>query len=695
MAKNLVIVESPAKAKTIGKFLGRSYKVVASVGHVRDLPKSKLGIDIENSYEPNYITIRGKGPVISELKKEAKKVDKIYLATDPDREGEAIAWHLAHILNIDLDDNVRVEFNEITKDAIKKAIKSPRKLDQDLIDAQQARRILDRLVGYKISPLLWKKIKKGLSAGRVQSVACKLICDREDEINSFIPEEYWSLNVLLNKDKDEFEANFIGKYIDKKEEKVNLKNKHEVDDVINSINRDRFVVDEIKRGVRRRNPYAPYTTSTMQQDASKKLGFTTKKTMIVAQQLYEGTDIKGEGTVGLITYMRTDSTRVSKEAVDAAKEYIIENYGKEYSNGGKDYSKKSKKNSQDAHEAIRPTGIFRDPKQIESSLTKDQYKLYKLIWDRFIGSQMSPAKYDTLSVNILSNDNLFRTTGSILVFPGFLKVYITVDEEEKDKKLPNLAEGDTLKLIDVLPKQHFTQPPSRYSESSLIKTMEELGIGRPSTYAPTISTILARDYVYLEKKLFYPTELGVLVNDLLKEYFNNIVNEEFTADLEDKLDEIADGDLAWRSVVDNFYGDFKDVLSKAEEEIDKIEIQDEVTDEICEKCGRNMVIKMGRFGKFLACPGYPECKNTKALLDKINVKCPSCDTGEVVRKRSKKGRVFFGCTNYPECEFVSWNEPVEEKCPKCGEYMILKRSKKGNSISCTNKECGYVKTNIN
>ncbi len=691
MAKNLVIVESPAKAKTIGKFLGRSYRVVASVGHVRDLPKSKLGIDIDNNYEPNYITIRGKGPVISDLKKEAKKSEKIYLATDPDREGEAIAWHLAHILDIGQDEKIRVEFNEITKEAIQKGIKSPRKLDQDLIDSQQARRVLDRLVGYKISPLLWKKIRKGLSAGRVQSVACKLICDREEEINKFDPKEYWSLTVLLNKDKDEFEANFIGKYIDGKEKNIELKTKEDVDEILDKLNKDKFVVDSIKKGVRKRNPYAPYTTSTMQQDASKKLGFTTKKTMIIAQQLYEGMDIKGDGTFGLITYMRTDSTRVSSESINATKTYILENYGKEYSNGGRNYSRKGNKNSQDAHEAIRPTSVFRNPKDIESSLTKDQFKLYKLIWDRFVGSQMTPAKYDTLNVNILSDDFLFRTTGSLLIFPGFLKVYITVDEEEKDKKLPNLSEGDILKLKDIIPKQHFTQPPARYTESSLIKIMEELGIGRPSTYSPTIATILARNYVYLEKKSFFPTELGILVNDLLKEYFSDIVNEEFTADLEDKLDEIADGKLQWKGVVDDFYVNFKGLLLKAEDEIDKIEIKDEVTDEICEKCGRNMVIKMGRYGKFLACPGYPECKNTKPLLDMINVKCPICESGEVVRKRSKKGRVFYGCSNYPECKFVSWNEPVGEKCPRCGEYMVIKRSKKGETITCSNNKCKYLK----
>lgn len=693
LTKNLVIVESPAKAKTIGKFLGRNYKVIASVGHIRDLPKSTLGIDIENNYEPKYINIRGKGPVINELRKEGKKAEKIYLATDPDREGEAIAWHLAHILKIDPNEKTRVEFNEITKDAIKKAVKNPRELDHDLIDAQQARRILDRLVGYKISPLLWKKIRKGLSAGRVQSVACKLICDREEEINKFNPEEYWSLKVLLNKEKDKFEASFIGKYLNGKEEKIDLKNKDQVDQIIGQIDKDAFLVNEVKKGVRRRNPYPPYTTSTMQQDASKKLGFTTKKTMIVAQQLYEGTDIKGEGSLGLITYMRTDSTRISNEAIVAAKKYISENYGKEYSNGGRDYNKKKSKDSQDAHEAIRPTSVFRNPKDIEESLTKDQFKLYKLIWERFVSSQMAQAKYDTLSVSILNKDLLFRTNGSILVFPGFLKVYTSADEEEKDNRLPNLLVGDTLKLRDILPKQHFTQPPPRYTEPSLIKTMEELGIGRPSTYAPTIATILARNYVELEKRVFFPTDLGILVNELLKEYFSNIVNEEFTAELEDKLDEVADGDLEWRSVVDDFYVDFAGFLSKAEEEIAKIEIEDEVTDEICEKCGKNMVIKSGRFGRFLACPGYPECKNTKPILDKIDVKCPKCDEGEVVRKKSKRGRVFYGCSIYPKCDFVSWDEPMNEKCPNCKEHMVIKRSKKGDTIKCSNKECGFIKSN--
>ncbi len=691
MAKYLVIVESPAKAKTIGKFLGRNYKVIASVGHIRDLPKSRLGIDIEDNYEPKYINIRGKGPIINELRKEGKKAEKIFLATDPDREGEAIAWHLAHILKIDPNEKIRVEFNEITKEAIKKAIKNPRSLDLDLIDSQQARRVLDRLVGYKISPLLWKKIRKGLSAGRVQSVACKLICDREEEIKEFIPEEYWSLKVLLGKGDEKFEASFVGRYQQGKEEKIKLNTKDEVDEIVASLDRESFLVDKVKKGVRKRNPYPPYITSTLQQDAAKKLGFTTKKTMSLAQQLYEGTEIKGEGSVGLITYMRTDSTRLSDEATSAAKDYIIDNYGKEYSNGGNNYNRKKNKDAQDAHEAIRPTSVFRTPEDVKSSLTRDQYRLYKLIWDRFLSSQMAPAKYDTLSVNILSMDILFRTTGSILVFPGFLKVYTSADEEEKDRKLPELLVGDLLNLVDILPKQHFTQPPPRYTEPSLIKTMEELGIGRPSTYAPTIATILARDYVVLENKVFYPTELGILVNDLLKEYFESIVNEEFTAELEDKLDEIEEGKLEWRAVVGDFYGGFEGLLSKAEDEITKIEIEDEVTDEICEKCGRNMVIKSGRFGKFLACPGYPECKNTKPIHDKIDVKCPICKKGDVVKKRSKRGRVFYGCSTYPECEFVSWDEPIDEKCPVCNQYMVIRRNKNNDIIRCSNKDCGYTK----
>ncbi len=687
MSKKLVIVESPAKAKSIGKILGRNYKVVASVGHIRDLPKSTLGIDIEDNFEPRYINIRGKGPLIKELKKEAKNADKVLLATDPDREGEAISWHLAHILGLDLSDNNRVEFNEITKDAIKSAIKNPRALDQDLIDAQQARRILDRLVGYKISPLLWKKIRKGLSAGRVQSVATKLICDRENEINEFIPKEYWSIKALLNKDED-FEANFIGRYIDNKEENMELKNQEEVNKVLDSLDKESFTVKDVKKGKRRRNPYPPYTTSTLQQDASKKLGFTTKKTMSVAQQLYEGIDIKGQATEGLITYMRTDSTRISNDALENTKQYITSEFGKEYSNGGRSYAGKKGKQTQDAHEAIRPTSVLRHPDSLKSSLKKDQYQLYNLIWNRLVGSQMAPAVYDSLTVNLTNNDYLFRATGSKLIFPGFLKVYTSEDEEVKDMSIPNLIAGDICKVKEITPKQHFTQPPGRFTEASLIKVMEELGIGRPSTYSPTIATILARDYVVLDKRVFYPTDLGFLVNDLLIEYFKGIVNEKFTAKLEEQLDEVAEGNYPWKTVVADFYKDFQAELIIAEEEIDKIEIVEEVSDVICEKCGKNMVIKTGRYGKFLACPGYPDCKNTKPILDKINVDCPLCD-GTIVRKRSKKGRSFFGCSDYPNCEFVSWDEPLGEKCPQCKGMMVIKRTKSKNTIKCVDKNCGY------
>lgn len=689
LSKTLVIVESPAKAKTIGKFLGRNYKVVASVGHVRDLPKSRLGIDIENNFEPGYITIRGKGPVVKELKAEAKKVDKIYLATDPDREGEAISWHLAHVLKIDEKDKVRVEFNEVTKEAVKNAIKKPRIIDIDLVDSQQARRILDRLVGYKISPLLWRKIRKGLSAGRVQSVAVKLVCDRDEEINNFIPEEYWSIKANLLKDKEKFEANFYGKTIDNKDTKIDLKTKEDVDNVLNNIDKENFLVRDVRKGTRKRNPYAPYITSTLQQDASKKLSFATRKTMMIAQQLYEGIDIKGQDSEGLITYMRTDSTRVSDEAVELTSKYIKDNYGNKYTTGGRNYGGKSKKGSQDAHESIRPTSVLKTPISIKDSLTNDQYKLYKLIWERFVGSQMTPAIYDTISVNIDSNGYIFRATGSKLMFDGFLKIYISSDEEEKDMEIPLLTKGDKLKVDKIDPNQHFTQPPGRYTEASLIKTLEELGIGRPSTFAPTIGTILAREYVVLDNRVFKPTDLGILVNDLLKEYFQDVVNEKFTADLEEKLDGIAEGEFPWVEVVGDFYKDFATVLEKAEEEIEEIEIKEEVTDEICEKCGKNMVIKHGRYGKFLACPGYPDCKNTKAIVDELNVKCPKC--GEtLVRRKSRKGRMFYGCKGYPKCDFVSWDEPIEEKCPDCKGLLVLKRTKKEKTKKCIDEKCGYI-----
>ena len=689
MQKDLVIVESPTKAKTIEKILGKKYKVKASVGHVRDLPKSSLGIDIENNYEPKYITIRGKGPIVKELKDEAKKSNKIYLATDPDREGEAISWHLAHILNIDDDELVRVEFNEITKNAVLNAMKNPRTIDKNLVDSQQARRILDRLVGYKISPLLWRKIKKGLSAGRVQSVTVKLICDREKEIENFIPEEYWSIIALLEKDQISFEASFYGIMENGKEKKLELPNEKKVKAVLNTIDKEKFIVDEVKKGTRKRNPYPPFTTSTLQQDASRKLGFSTKKTMIVAQQLYEGIDIKGEGTVGLITYMRTDSTRISDEAVKTAKDFIINNYGKNYSNGGKNYANKTKKEAQDAHECIRPSSVLRKPEEIKNSLTLDQYKLYNLIWRRFVSSQMSAAIFDTVSTKILSNNNIFKASGSKLRFEGFLKLYDNKEnDKDKDLEIPILEKGEKVKVNKIEPKQHFTQPPARYTEASLIKTLEDLGIGRPSTYSPTISTILNREYVNIENKSFVPTELGILVNGLLEEYFKDIVNEEFTAELEERLDQIAEGEYNWQFVVDEFYKDFEKVLKKAEKEIAEIEIQDEVTDVICEKCGRNMVIKYGRYGKFLACPGYPECKNTKPIMDKIGIKCTSCG-GDIVRLRSGKGRIFYGCSNYPKCKFMNWDEPVAEKCPNCGSIMVKKKNKNGTVKKCSNKDCGY------
>lgn len=684
MAKSLVIVESPAKAKTIGKFLGRKYKIKASVGHIIDLPKSKLGIDIDNEFEPRYITIRGKGPILSELKKEAKKADKVFLATDPDREGEAISWHLSNALKLDKNEKNRIEFNEITKNAITNAIKKPRTINMDLVDAQQARRVLDRLVGYKISPLLWKKVRKGLSAGRVQSVATKLIVDREREIEKFVPEEYWSIDFLLLKDKSQFESTLNGKMIDGKLEKIKISNEEESKEICDEIEKSDLIVKEVKKGQKKRNPYPSYTTSSLQQDASTRLGFSTKKTMRLAQDLYQGIDVKGEGTVGLITYIRTDSTRISNEAQYAAKEYIINNYGEKYlSKSNK--AKKKTKNAQDAHEAIRPTDILKTPGSIKDSLKNDQYKLYKLIWERFVASQMAPAIYDTLGINILAGDYVLRTSGSQIKFDGFMQVY-PVKSKDKNMNIPDMEVGDKLDIKDILPKQHFTQPPARYSEASLVKTMEDLGIGRPATYSPTISTILSRGYVLIENKYFKPTELGFVVTDLLIEYFQNIINEEFTADLENRLDKIEDGNIPWKKVIEDFYRDFKNVLKVAEEEIEEIDM-DEETDIECEKCGRNMVIKHGRYGKFLACPGYPECKNTKPILNKLDIPCPKCKDGEIIERRSKKGRKFYGCTNYPECDFVSWDLPTKEKCPECGDILVKKKTKKDITIKCN--ECKY------
>ncbi|MFA5524461.1 MAG: type I DNA topoisomerase [Tissierellales bacterium] len=688
MSKNLVIVESPAKAKTISKFLGKNYKVKASIGHIRDLPKSKLGIDIDNNFEPEYITIRGKGPVIKELKSEAKKADMIYLATDPDREGEAISWHLAKILELDENKKSRIEFHEITKSAVQNAIKNPRTINRSLVDAQQARRVLDRLVGYKISPILWKKVRKGLSAGRVQSVATKLICDREDEINKFITKEYWSLDAILLKKKNKIKATFYGELKNNKETKVELSTKEQVDEIVLFLKDKDFIVQDVKRGKKSRKPNLPFTTSSLQQEASRRIGFSTKKTMMLAQQLYEGVDIKGEGTVGLISYIRTDSTRVSEEALKSANEYISEVFGEEYLGNYSSKNMQKKKDIQDAHEAIRPTSVTRTPSTLKDSLKKDQLKLYQLIWERYVASQMAPATYETLAVKVYADSLIFKVTGSKISFEGFLKVY-RAEDDEKDILLPELEAREKLPLKELEPQQHFTQPPSRYTEASLVKALEELGIGRPSTYAPTISTILSRGYVLLERKSFIPTELGVVVTDLLKEYFRGVVSEKFTAEMEKQLDEIEDKNSDWKKVIAFFYKDFAKELEIAEKEISKIEIQDEITDVICDKCGRNMVVKMGRYGKFLACPGYPECKNTKPITQDIGVKCPKCD-GDVVERTSKKGRKFYGCSKYPDCDFVSWDKPLNSQCPKCKNILVEKKSKKGSQKKCINPKCDFI-----
>lgn len=689
MPKSLIIVESPAKAKTISKFLGKNFKVAASMGHVRDLPKSQLGIDIDEGFEPKYITIRGKGFIIDNLKKEAAKVDKIYLATDPDREGEAISWHLAQLLGIPQDLPCRVEFHEITKNAVTNSIKSPRTINKNLVDAQQARRVLDRLVGYMISPILWKKIKKGLSAGRVQSVAVRLICDRENEIRNFIPEEYWTIEAeLLEKNTNTL---FTAKLFSKKDEKISIKNKEQADAIVKDLQGEKFVILDVKKGERKRNPSPPFTTSTMQQEASRKLGFTAKKTMMIAQQLYEGLDIKGEGTVGLVTYIRTDSTRISEQAQEEARRYISENYGKDYINDSP-IQQKQKKNVQDAHEAIRPTSVYRTPERIKDSLTDDQYKLYKLIWERFLASQMSPALYDSVTVDIKAGEYIFKATGSHMKFKGFMVVYIEGADEEQEREesmLPDLIEGQEVVLKGITPEQHFTQPPPRYTEAMLVKTLEEKGIGRPSTYAPIIDTITKRGYVEKEKGRFKPTELGEIVTELLKEYFSDIVDVGFTAEMEEQLDKIETGDEDWRKIVENFYVPFEEKLKIAEKEIGKIDLkEDEETDEVCELCGRKMVIKKGRYGKFLACSGFPECKNAKPLVEDTGAKCPLCG-GKIIIRKSKKGKKFYGCENYPQCDFVSWYPPADLPCPKCGGFMIVKTAKGAKKVVCVNKDCGY------
>ena len=686
MGQNLVIVESPAKAKTISKYLGKNYTVEASMGHVRDLPKSKLGVDIEENFTPKYITIRGKGELINKLKKAAKKADKVYLATDPDREGEAISWHLANILKISEDETCRIVFNEITKGAVKESIKEARKINLNLVDAQQARRVLDRLVGYEISPILWKNVKWGLSAGRVQSAALKLICDKEEEIKAFEPKEYWTVDCVLKKGRKKFPIK-LTKHNNKK---IEINNEEEANKIINDLSQNDYRVEKVKKGSRAKNPLPPFTTSTLQQEASKKLNFITKRTMSIAQALYEGVDVKGFGTVGLITYMRTDSVRISEEAQGKAIDFIKQSYGEEYiPKELRVY--KGKKNIQDAHEAIRPSHIEITPEVAKASLTPEQYKLYTLIWKRFIASQMSSCELSTNSIDIVNGNYTFKASGSTIKFDGFMKVYdYKTEEEDNDVLLPELEEGEVLEPASIEGKQHFTQPPARYTEASFVKLLEEKGIGRPSTYVPTISTLLSREYVVREKKNLIPTELGFIVNNIMCDYFKQIVDVDFTAGMERKLDYIEEGSEVWKSVVGEFFAPLQQAIEKAEKEISKVVIEDKVSDVPCDKCGRMMVIKKGRYGTFLACPGYPECKNAKPIVEELDVPCPKCG-GKILVKRSKKGKKFFGCSNYPECDFVSWNEPIKEACSKCGSYMTIKYSKtKGKQAVCSNTECGNV-----
>lgn len=678
MSKYLVIVESPAKAKTIGKFLGRNYKVKASVGHVRDLPKSKMGIDIEANFEPQYITIRGKGDVIKELKSAAKKAERIYLATDPDREGEAIAWHLKTLLEKEASDFQRIAFNAITKDTVKQALKEARDLDMSLVDAQQARRVLDRLVGYSISPLLWQKIRRGLSAGRVQSVATRMICDREEEIKAFIKEEYWTIEGNFAAGDVPFEAQYYGVG----EEKADLANRAEVDQVLAQLT-DSFKVSEVVKKSKRRQAYPPFITSSLQQEASNRYGFSTKKTMMLAQQLYEGIQID-DGTVGLITYMRTDSTRISPEATEALLQFIHEQYGEAYK--GKAQTGKTAKNAQDAHEAIRPSYVEFTPEQVEKHLTKDQFKLYQLIWERYVASHMSDATFDQTSVALLSGSHVFKATGSVMQFEGFLKVYSFY--KTKENTLPELVEGAQVGVVSIVPEQHFTQPPARYTEASLVKAMEEMGIGRPSTYAPTISTILARGYVEKEKKSLKPTELGNLINDIMKSHFQHIVDVSFTATMESKLDEIETQGVQWQSVISEYYDGLKPELEEAQKVLEKVEII-ETTDEICEVCQAPMVIKFGRFGKFMACSRYPECDHTRPILNRVGVTCPVCKQGDVIERKTKKLKNFYGCSRFPECNFMSWYKPTGEPCPTCSEPLVIYQTKKRHEIACSNKSCNY------
>ncbi|CAM4278731.1 DNA topoisomerase-1 [Paenibacillus endophyticus] len=687
MADSLVIVESPAKAKTIGKYLGSKYIVKASMGHIRDLPKSQIGVEVDNDFNPKYITIRGKGSILKELKDASKKVKHVFLAADPDREGEAIAWHLAHYLELDETDTCRVVFNEITKQAVKDAFKTPRKINMDLVNAQQARRILDRLVGYKISPLLWKKVKKGLSAGRVQSVAVKLIIDRENEIDAFVPEEYWSITAKLNHSGIAFDAKYHSINGDKRE----LGKEAEVQEVLRAMNGSQFTVSDVREKERLRNPSPPFITSSLQQEAARKLGFRASKTMSVAQQLYEGVELGKEGTVGLITYMRTDSTRISPIAQEEAKEFITEKYGASYvPEQPRVYTKKNS-NAQDAHEAIRPTSILRDPESMKPFLSRDQLRLYKLVWERFVSSQMQSAVLDTMTVDLQAGETIFRATGSKIKFAGFMKVYVEGNDDgtvEEHKFLPPLAAGDVMDSEAIDPKQHFTQPPPRFTEARLVKTLEELGIGRPSTYAPTLETIQKRGYIAMEEKKFMPTELGDLVIQLMEEFFPEILDAEFTANMEGNLDHVEEGTEDWVKVLANFYESFEKRLEVAEDEMKEIEIQDEVSDEICEKCGRHLVYKMGRFGKFLACSGFPDCRNTKPIVKDIGVTCPKCAEGKIIERRSKKGRIFYGCDQYPGCDYVSWDKPTNKPCPQCEESKLVeKRNRSGAKLICPT--CDY------
>lgn len=682
MAKNLIIVESPAKSKTIKKFLGKNYEVVASNGHVRDMPKSQMGIDFDNDFEPHYITIRGKGELLAGLRKEVKKADRIFLATDPDREGEAISWHLCQALKLDPDKTSRITFNEITKNAVKQSIKQSREIDMDLVDAQQARRVLDRMVGYSISPLLWQKVKRGLSAGRVQSVALRIIADREAQIDAFIPSEYWTLEAQFS--VKGVKKPLVAKYYGDPEKKE-ISSKEEIDRIMGELKGANYQVIGIKRSERTKKPPLPFTTSTLQQECAKHLNFATRKTMQIAQQLYEGVQVKGHGTIGLITYLRTDSTRISEEADAACKAFIAKNYGEENLIEGKGAVKDNKK-IQDAHEAIRPTYVELTPAQVKDSLSRDQFRLYQLIWKRFVASRMHAAKYETISVKIDGNGHRFTSAGSKLVMPGFMTVYQSAeDKEESNTVLGRLKEDSELSLGELKEEQHFTQPPAHYTEASLVKALEELGIGRPSTYAPTISTLISRRYVAKEQKNLYLSELGDIVNQIMVSAFPSIVDVNFTATMEALLDGVADGSVEWKTIIRNFYPDLEKAVSQAEDALEKIEIEDEVTDVICEHCGRNMVIKYGPHGKFLACPGFPDCRNTKPYYEKIGVQCPKCG-GDIVIKKTQKGRRYYGCVNNPECDVMTWQKPSSEKCPKCGNMLL----EKGNKLACMDPACGYL-----